>query len=127
MIPSLSIEGMVSFCVDTGADTTVLMPTDAATPGVDYTQLTTPMQCVGVGGVSNDFGVPALIVVADRGVALYVYRINLTVITPKSEMMTAPSLLGRDVLNRWSLHMDYSSSLLTAEIRSCDGMIPLNP
>ena len=41
-IPRLALAGNVSFIFDTGADSSVLMPADAATLAVDYGMLATP-------------------------------------------------------------------------------------
>ena len=49
-IPRLGLAGNVSFIFDTGADSSVLMPADAATLGVDYKQLSNTIESFGIGG-----------------------------------------------------------------------------
>src|ERR1700742_4021137 len=82
-IPSLKIHGQVSWLVDTGADNTVLAPTDALKMGVDYSKLTTTEVSLGVGGASTDFIEAATFLAVDFGVAIYQYQIKLTVTKPR--------------------------------------------
>jgi len=51
--PRLGIAGDISFLMDTGADTSVIMPIDSGRMGVDVNQLTTTTESYGIGGVSR--------------------------------------------------------------------------
>ena len=64
-IQSQGIFGEVSFLLDTGADTSVLMPADAIRLAVNYSALFNITESTGMGGVSEDFVEPASIVFRD--------------------------------------------------------------
>ena len=113
--------GMVSFLIDTGADSTVLMPLDARRLKVDYTKLTDTDDSLGVGGKSIDFVIPAVLIIpdSDQQVA-HAYQFQLRIPQHNPDLRTVPSLLGRDILNRWRMNYHPAKSELTAEIISSD-------
>ncbi|WP_161140338.1 retroviral-like aspartic protease family protein [Propylenella binzhouense] len=123
MVPSLGIRGSVSFLLDTGADQTVLMPTDAIRLGVDTSKLTTPATTYGVGGRSDDFQEKALILFSDG--VLHVYEVDLILMQSRPALVNAPSLLGRNIINRWRVTFDYPGNIVAAEIVSSDRQIPI--
>lgn len=53
--PRLNLRGLVSFLVDTGADGTVLMPTDSRKLGIDFASLRDPTTPEGLGGPAHAF------------------------------------------------------------------------
>ncbi len=55
ILPRLRISSDISFCVDTGADSTVLLPADGIRIGIDYDKLGPEVESVGVGGISLDY------------------------------------------------------------------------
>ena len=52
ILPRLNVQGEVSFLMDTGADSSVLMPGDAGRLSVPFDQLRGSRECEGVGGAS---------------------------------------------------------------------------
>ncbi len=122
-IPSLRVSGFVSFLIDTGADQTVLMPPDARRLGVDHSVLTTTTISAGVGGSSTDFVEDAQVVFTDE--VFHIYRTRLIVMAPREGAESLPSLLGRNILNRWRLVFDYPKTILSARVASSDQQIPL--
>ena len=119
MLPRLGWSGNVSFIFDTGADTSLLMPLDAQRMGIDYGLFETEVSTLGIGGPSENFVEPAYVAfVGDE--ALYGYEIKLHVCKPAVELMTVPSLLGRDIIDRWRVTYDKSASELLAEVISSD-------
>lgn len=119
-IPSLKLSGEISLILDTGADSTVLMPMDAVKLGVDYGALKVPTQSTGIGGVSHGFREQGVLTFRGSGGALYTYQISLILPAPTSQIMAIPSLLGRDILNRWGVNCDPTNSILECAVRSCD-------
>lgn len=99
----LGIEGTVSLFVDTGADRTILQPSDARHLRIDLARLTGSARMFGLGGVVTQFVEPASLVfqTVDN---IFVYRLDLVIARPMDGPQL-PSLLGRDILNRW--HMTY--------------------
>lgn len=119
LLPRLGWSGNVSFIFDTGADTSLLMPLDAQRMGIDYAMLDNEVSTLGIGGASENFVEPAcLAFVGDE--ALYGYEIELHVCKPADELMTVPSLLGRDIIDRWRVTYDKSEAELLAEAISWD-------
>jgi hypothetical protein len=117
------VRGVVSFLLDTGADTTVLMPTDAVRLGVDFSRLSRTAISYGIGGKSRDYVTPAVFVIAD-GSTLHAYEIDLRLPKARGELSTAPSLLGRDIANRWRIVLDHSTNRFEIEIVSSDLIVP---
>ena len=120
-IPRLGVVGNVSFLLDTGAESTVLMPADAQTLSVDYDALRNRGSSVGLGGAVDLFREPARLAFAGSGGFMYGYEINLRVYPAGDrDSLTVPSLLGRNVIDRWRITYDRSASELTARVVSYD-------
>lgn len=119
LLPRLRWSGNVSFIFDTGADTSLLMPLDAQRMGINYALLENEVSTLGIGGASENFVESAyLAFVGDE--ALYGYEIELHICKPADELMTVPSLLGRDIIDRWRVTYDKSASELLAEVITSD-------
>ena len=85
------------------------MPLDAQRIGIDYGLFENEVSTLGIGGATESFVEPAyLAFVGDE--ALYGYEFELHVCTPADELMTVPSLLGRDITDRWRVTYDKSKS-----------------
>jgi hypothetical protein len=115
----LGVGGNVSFLVDTGADKTVVMPLDGRRLGIDYAALRDPVEALGIGGASTDYEEDAALAFAD-GEYLYVYRLVVHIATPIPEISTVPSLLGRDVLDNWTITFDKPHDSLTMIVVRAD-------
>ena len=119
LLPRLGKRGNVSFIFDTGADTSLLMPLDGQRMGVDYEAFEEEGVSFGIGGVSANYIESAyLVFVGDE--ALYGYEIKLRVCKPSDDLMTVPSLLGRDIIDRWRVTYDKPAQELLAEVISAD-------
>ena len=113
-IPSLECDSYVQFVFDTGADSTTLMPQDGTRLQINYDRLSFDGTASGVGGIVNRSVVDASILFySDQ--ALYGYRINLVICEPHDDLMALPSLLGRNVIDRWRVIYDRPNSILSAE------------
>ena len=119
LLPRLGWSGKVSFIFDTGADTSLLMPLDAQRMGIDYGLFENEVSTLGIGGASETFTESAYLAFAGDE-ALYGYEIELHICKPADELMTIPSLLGRDIIDRWRVTYDRSASELLAEVISSD-------
>ena len=119
-IPRLAVVSELSFVFDTGADGTTLMPRDAEAVGINYAALRHRFQSVGVGGTVTTYQEPAHLafVSADRR-TVYGYRFLLSIVA-SDDAWDVPSLLGRDIIDRWRVTYDRSRSELTGEVISCD-------
>ena len=126
MLPRLGKKGNVSFIFDTGADTSLLMPLDGQRMGIDYGRFQKEGTSLGIGGTSENYIESAFVGVCWRLLAfvgdeaLYGYEIELRVCKPSEDLMTIPSLLGRDIIDRWRVTYDKSALELLAEVISSD-------
>ena len=118
-LPRLGKRGNVSFIFDTGANTSLLMALDGQRMEIDYGRLENEETSLGIGGISENFIESAyLAFVGDA--ALYGCEIELRICKPAEELMTIPSLLGRDIIDRWRVTYDKSAWELLAEVISSD-------
>ena len=120
-IPKLNVSGHVSFLLDTGADTTTLMPADGVRLGLPWDDLSkgNPMPATGIGGQTEVFVAPASVTFRTED-ELYGYSVPVCIVPKAPDRMHMPSLLGRDIVNQWRLAYDNPGNVLTAEIISAD-------
>ena len=123
--------GHVSFLFDTGADCSVLMPTDAINMGVDYNALRKPVDSLGIGGTAKTSAENAhLVFVDDDENCIYGYSVPLLICHPQPEapeVLRLPSVLGRNIIDQWRVIYDKSCSELSAEVLSVDIQVPAKP
>jgi predicted aspartyl protease len=121
-IPSINAGGFVQFLIDTGADCTTITPADGRRLRVEYSRLTREDHSMGYSGSTMDFVCDGTIVFAEIGVVEYEFDVELRLARPNPdtpELLMLPSLLGRDVLNRWKLTFDPADRTITADVLSC--------
>ena len=126
--PRLRVKGNVSFLVDTGADRTIIMPDDAHVLGVDQSQLKNKRKAKGIGGSRGVFHEQGIFVFVEPSKRLYIYVNTIGLLEPADPPdphEKLPSLLGRDILDRWRIVCDRSKNRLTFTVRSADQTIPL--
>lgn len=115
----LSIDGLISFLVDTGSDVTVLMPVDSAKLGIIFTDLVNRTESEGIGGLAAGYEELATVSFAD-GNYTYSYAINIEIAEPNATNDHFPSILGRDIINRWRCTVDLAKNKVRAHPRSWD-------
>jgi hypothetical protein len=119
--PSLNLATNISFLVDTAADTSTLMPADGVKLGINYGALSDPIIVGGMGGNANCFQESAIIAFHEPNRDLMrFYSVRITIPEVHPDMMMHPSLLGRDVLDRWRVNYDPSRDSLKFTVRSAD-------
>jgi hypothetical protein len=119
-LPRLGKHSNISFLIDTGADTTVLSPIDAKKLGINYSKLLHPEDSVGIGGTNRCFREDALVAFAGDNRVLFVHKIRLAILEPKPAIASIPSLLGRDILNKWRITYDRPGNRIIARIVKAD-------
>ena len=117
--PRLDRRGQIFFLVDTGAYGTVLMPRDCGKLKIDNGMLVNPTTSQGIGGISGGFTERVVLSFSDEQYK-YVYVLKIAISAPTSFNQGFPSLLGRDVLNRWRCVIDFHCSRVTFAPRSWD-------
>ena len=124
LIPELDVNGPVSFLVDTGSDSTCLMPADGVRLGIDYNNLSgSQVESYGVGGRATTYVFRALVVFVEDNALLRAYVIDLLIYPQRPQLESLDSLLGRDIINRWYMAYDHSSQQLEFTVRSADRTI----
>jgi len=118
-IRSLNVSGVVPFLIDTGADTSLLMPIDSARLKIPFDKLTNERRAYGLGGVAKVFYIPAVLMVSDKKTA-YGYRFALDIAEPSDDLEGMPSLLGRDILKFWHITLNFPERKFHFEIQMCD-------
>jgi len=115
-----NLSGGVSFLVDTGADRTVLMSDDWEIMKVNFGQLTERIEFGGIGGPVSFSEAPLFLAFYDVGRKLYVYSLVIGVAPPESIYRGTPSILGRDILDRWEMLYSPTRKILSFEPLSSD-------
>ena len=121
-IPRLAIGGRVWFLLDTGADITSVGASDASDLRIPRRRLGVPTTIGGIGGrgyFSAERAIVAFENEADDS-RFSVYEIELHI--AHSETGSLPSLLGRNIINRWRIDYDPTNSTLECTVRSADSV-----
>ena len=119
VIPRLRVNRRLMLLVDTGASATCLHPADTIRAGISFDRLEGQNNVQGVGGVSSYFSEAASLLFEDDSY-LRIYRLNLLIAAPTDSNRGLPSLLGRDVLNRWQMLYDPTNGRLECSVQSAD-------
>lgn len=116
----MNLKDDIPFLIDTGADTSALMPADARRLGIDYSILTGERHAVGVGGITRSHTERALLAFEDTDRTMYIYQVDIVIPAANPELFRLPSLLGRDILNQWTMLYDPSRNRLRVRVVSAD-------
>jgi len=124
----LSLDGVVNFLIDTGASKTVISDKDAIFLKIDYAKLKpAPQKLSGIGGSVDTyvFENTVLIFKTDAGKLEFKFPIlflkhNFTSMNEEDriKILRIPSLLGRDILNRFKLIYNPLENKLELEIKT---------
>jgi len=120
IVERFGIRAHLSCCIDTGADQTLLLPMDSVRLGVDYSSLKVGDDSAGSGGRCKTYSEPATLVFCEAGRTFYYYDIDLEIAAPRRDMGDFPSLLGRDVLDRWRRVVNPSRTQVYAKVITAD-------
>lgn len=113
--PSLDLAfNLVPFLIDTGADTTLLLPDRAqALAGLDYRRFTAfpVVDVAGFGGGFTVHKVPATLIFSTDSDP-HQLTIPIEIARPSAQTYGLPSVLGRDVIDLFRLTVDRSADLI---------------
>ena len=100
------------------------MPADGLTIGVDYQALINPTVVGGMGGNAKCFRETAVLALDEPNRNLIrCYSITMMIPRAHQDLMRMPSILGRDILDRWRMNYDPSRNGLKFTVRSADHTI----
>lgn len=122
-MPSLSVNGPVSFLVDTGADSSLIHSSTLAQLGADAAKLRLLPYVGSVEGIGGSIRVHragAKFGFRDSN-QLYVYSARIDIVHPDDDFL--PSILGRDILKHWLMTYDPASRKLTFAVHHADTTI----
>ncbi len=123
-IPRLDVSHSVQFLLDTGADVTTIHPRDAISAGVPFGRLRASTTVGGIGGQSTYYQEPATLVFTDDVERqAYSYHITADIAKPEDVSDEIPSLLGRDIIDRWRMVYDRTDGILEFTVRSADAIL----
>ena len=115
-----SAAGEVLFLVDTGSDRTLMHPYDAARLSLTGTLEGDPVAIGGTGGRATYVRIAALVSFAGEAGPTYSYELDLPVAVRSPAPTGLPSLLGRDILDRWRMTYSPSEGRLEFNVLSAD-------
>lgn len=78
---------------------------------------------MGISDTVDSYKERAILAFSDQDPIIHGYDIDLTIIRPDPErpgINRLPSLLGRDILNRWTMHYAPTADKLTFEVVTAD-------
>jgi hypothetical protein len=125
-IPSMHVHDTVAFMMDTGADSSLLMPGDGIRLGIDYRNLVFEHVAVGIGGECKEHPTGAIIMVSD-GTTVYAHRRGIGIAEKRAETMGFPSILGMDVMRGWEILLNYPENSVQIIVKQCDEQRLLKP
>lgn len=95
------------------------MPEDGLRLGIPYKQLVYDRDCIGLGGRAKICEINALITFSEQRRA-FTYRVKLGIAQLQKDILIAPSLLGRDIVNRTRMVYQHSNSTVNFKVISAD-------
>jgi hypothetical protein len=124
LLSGLKIRGQVSFLVDTGADSGIIMPEDGLRLGIPYKKLTFNRDCTGIGGSIKICELRALLTFMEPR-RTFTYQVKIGIAPLQRDILDAPSLLGRDVINRMRMIYQHSNATVNFKVISADATAPI--
>lgn len=119
---SLKLDEIISFLVDTGASRTTILDKDALRMGIKYNNLTkSPASLIGIGGTISCFIIPdsTLFFKSSKGdiniklpITVAKHPLETMSTHQQTQILRLPSLLGRDIINRYKLTFDFPQSTI---------------
>lgn len=124
-LPRFGIGRNITFLVDTGAYATCLHPRDGTLTAIPFDQLENPVTSDGVGGPATYFRERAVLEFVDGDAReIRGCEVDVLIAKPSADPMHSinrlPSLLGRDIIDRWRMVYDRTEGVLEFTVRSAD-------
>lgn len=116
-LPRFSIARNITFLVDTGAHATCIHPRNGTLAAIPFDRLENPVTSHGVGGPATYFRERAVLEFVDGNAReIRSYEVDVLIAKPVADPMHSinrlPSLLGRDIIDRWRMVYDRTEGVL---------------
>ncbi len=121
-LPSLRVDRSILFLLDTGADITCLHARDSSRAQIPFNALRNTTYTRGIGGASRYFCETAVISFSDGPQTRY-YVVELHIAEPSEANENLPSLLGRNIINKWYIQYDPANDRLACTVCYADHTI----
>lgn len=132
IIPELELDpiGTIPFRFDTGSDTTCIHPYDASRLGIPIENLVPTREGRGIGGTMPYATFSAVIgfhqtIWPWQKPQLLVFDVELSVALPSENNWNLPSLLGRDIIDRFDIRYNRLRNRLNCRPHSTDYVVNL--
>lgn len=127
-LPRFGLSRNITFLVDTGAHATCIHPRDGMAAAIPFNQLENPVTSDGVGGPATYFRERAVLEFVDgEAREIHSYEVDVLIAKPAADPMHSinrlPSLLGRDIIDRWRMVYDRTDGVLEFTVRSADSEV----
>ena len=119
IVQRFNVHQRIRFLVDPESDSACLHPEDVRDCAIPFDLLSNRHFYRGIGGTAAYFRELAALSFAD-GDLTRLFFVDLLIAEPNDHNEGMPSLLGRDVINRWSMEYDPSLSRLEFTVRHAD-------
>jgi hypothetical protein len=126
LVKKLKICDFFSFCIDTGSDETVLLPADSGKIPLDFEKLKDKTPSCTLNGTCNLYTIPATLQFFEPD-CIYSYDIELKIAPKNPQLMELPSIVGRNIIDRWSMNYCRSKKRLNIKVISADRIQKYNP
>lgn len=123
ILPRFGLEWEIDFLMDTGADDTCLHPMDVLNVGVPFERLGNEEISTGIGGGASYYIEPGILAFED-GAQFRLYEVELPIAKPTEDNTRIPSLLGRNIINRWSVLYEPINGRLECRVLEADLTLP---
>jgi hypothetical protein len=121
IIKKLRVYDYFSFCIDTGSDETVLLPSDSRKTSLDFSKLKDKTSSCTLNGTCELFVIPAIIQFFEpSSMNVYSYDIELKIAPFNPDLLPLPSIVGRDVIDHWSINYCRTQNRLDIKVLSAD-------
>jgi hypothetical protein len=119
LIKKLQVCSFFSFCIDTGSDDTVLLPIDSGTIPIDFSKLNEISTSCTLNGDCNLYIIPARLQFFEP-TCIYSYDIELKIAPMNPEIMELPSIVGRNIIDHWSMNYCRIKKRLNIKVLDAD-------
>jgi len=116
LIKQLKICEFISFCIDTGSDETVLLPADSSKMPLDFSKFKKKTTSCTLNGACELYSIPATLQFVETDRRIFSYDITLKIATIDPILMELPSIVGRNIIDRWSINYCKSKNRLNIKV-----------